>query len=316
MRRRFKVMDLISNVTLEEGYSFFVSAKRAENISGKTLSTYDLHIRSYIDYVYKDYPDLFTVLLNDELYYSYVDYLRNSKTKKDVTITSYCRSVRAFLYWLQDNYYSEKYSLSLPKYQKTIKRTYTDEELSILLSYRNDFTEVEYQAYVFINLICATGLRLSSALNLHVNDINFVTHELFVNYTKNNVAQMLYVNDDMINILSRYINLFRLSGDDWLFCTAQGGRLAIRTIQDNVHAYNTRLGVNKTSIHLFRHTFAKNYYKTTKDIYALSRLLNHSSIAITENYLRDLGISSADSVAYNPQKQFNKTTKKRRGKIK
>ena len=88
-------------------------------------------------------------------------------------------------------------------------------------------------------------------------------------------------------------------------------------MQDNVATYNRKLGVEKTSIHLMRHTFAKNYYIKTKDIYSLSKILGHSTIGTTEKYLSDLGLNLANAVAYNPQAIFGKKEqpKKRRGKI-
>ena len=61
------------------------------------------------------------------------------------------------------------------------------------------------------------------------------------------------------------------------------------------------------------------FYQKTKDIYTLSQVMGHSSIAITENYLKDLGLALENVVAYNPQQLFaNTATKKntRRGKVK
>lgn len=66
-----------------------------------------------------------------------------------------------------------------------------------------------------------------------------------------------------------------------------------------------------------RHTFAKNYYAQTKDIYSLQQILGHSTITTTENYIRDLGLTPSNSVAYNPQRQFmasSQPTNKRRAR--
>ena len=52
-------------------------------------------------------------------------------------------------------------------------------------------------------------------------------------------------------------------------------------------------------------------------MYSLQKILGHSTIATTEKYLTDLGVSLADATAYNPQQEFGKKQlpKKRRGKI-
>lgn len=305
----------IDNVKVRQAYKEFVQEKKAENLSEQTLSTYDLHIKSFVDS--NDFWDMSTSLLNKDLYQWWIEDLQEDDNKKDVTVASYCRSVRAFLYWLQDNDYMELCQLKIPKYQKTIKVCYSDEELSLMLRKPKTCSEVEYQTWVFINLVCATGMRLSSALNIQVSDINRKEHSVYVQKTKNRHAQVFFLADEVLTILSKYILQFDLSADDYLFCTANKNKLARRTIEDNVATYNRKLGIEKTSIHLMRHTFAKNYYTQTKDIYNLCQILGHSSISTTENYLRDLGLTLANATAYNPQAIYAKKEqpKKRRGKI-
>lgn len=312
-RRRRQTM-AIDNVSVERAYQEFIQEKRAENLSEETLATYAIHIKSFVDS--NQFWNMSTSLLNKDLYQFWIEDLQNDPKKKDITVASNCRSVRAFLYWLQDNDYMEPVSLKIPKYQKTIKETYTDDELKILLKKPVKGSEVEYQTWVFINLICASGMRLSSALNIQVKDIKRKEHAIYVQKTKNRKAQIFYLSDEILTIISKYIRQFDLDEDDYLFCTAEKKPLARRTIQDNVATYNRSRGVKKTSIHLFRHTFAKNYYQKTKDIYALCQILGHSTIATTENYLRDLGLSLADATAYNPQLLYSTThKKKRRGKM-
>lgn len=128
----------------------------------------------------------------------------------------------------------------------------------------------------------------------------------------------MFVNDEMSSIFNQYIKRFELTENDYMFCSAERTQLAKRTMQDNVATYNRKNGVSKTSIHLMRHTFAKNYYEKTKDIYTLCRLLGHSNISITENYLQDLGVKMENATAYNPQQQYAKESQKktRRGKMK
>lgn len=315
--RRRTQMATHEKTLIKDAYAFFVVEKKAENLSQSTLDTYDIHIKNFMDTM--EISNFSCALLNENnaMYLDWVEDLQTEQGKKDVTIASYCRSVRAFLYWLQDNSYIDPFSVKIPKYQKTIKQCYSADELSTLLKKpAKTCSEVQYQTWVFINLICATGLRLSSALNLKVRDINIKEKALYVQQTKNNKAQILFLNDNMLTILKKYVALFDLETDDFLFCTAEKTQLAKRTIQDNVATYNRKLGIEKTSIHLFRHTYAKNYYQQTKDIYSLCQVLNHSSIAVTENYLRDLGLTLANATAYNPQALFVQSAKKkRRGKM-
>ena len=139
---------------------------------------------------------------------------------------------------------------------------------------------------------------------------------IYLQTTKNNKAQVFFISNEMISILCKYITLFDLSDDDYLFCNAEKNRLTKRAMQNNVARYNRSHGVKKTSIHLFRHTFAKNYYSQTKDIYTLSHILGHASIATTEQYLRDLGVNPSNATAFNPQLLYaDKPRQKRRRRM-
>lgn len=57
---------------------------------------------------------------------------------------------------------------------------------------------------------------------------------IYIQTTKNKSGQVAYINDDVCRILNQYIKRFELTNSDYLFCTAEGTRLAKRTIQDNV----------------------------------------------------------------------------------
>ena len=301
-------------ITIKQGYNEFMQDKLTINTSRETLKLYKLHISHFLNTC--DLWDVNTCHLSKEHYQQWVVHLQNDPAKNDVTVASYCRSVRAFIYWLQDNQYTDTYPLRIPKYQKTIKVCYTDEELSALLARPTRCSEVQFQTWVFINLICATGMRLSSALSLKVSDIQMKERSIYLQTTKNNKAQVFFISNEMISILCKYITLLDLSDDDYLFCNAEKNRLTKRAMQDNVARYNRSHGVKKTSIHLFRHTFAKNYYSQTKDIYTLSHILGHASIATTEQYLRDLGVNPSNATAFNPQLLYaDKPRQKRRRRM-
>ena len=317
MRRRKQNLDMI-DITVVDGFNRFIEEKKAINLSDSTLETYKLHINSFIDLLDLRSNNITCSFLTSDLYIMWLEILKEDENKKDVTVTSYSRSVRAWLYWLMDNDYMESENLKLPKYQKITKKTYTDEELKILLDTPSkDCSEVEYLSWIFINLCLSTGLRLSSLLNIKVCDYDKKEKFINITHTKNKESKTVYLNNEMASILNKYITLFDLNKNDFLFCTAEKTKLAKRSIQDYISKYNRKRGVEKTSIHLFRHTFAKNYYLKTKDIYSLCNLLGHSSVSTTQEYLKDLDVKDFDFNSYNPQIEYSSkiNKKKRRGKI-
>ena len=220
-----------------------------------------------------------------------------------------------------DENLADNIQLKLPKASEKVKDIYTANEIEILLRKpKKGCSEVEYQTWVFINLIMSTGLRLSSALALTVYDYNAKENILIVNKTKQKKGQRLLLNKDMCNILNSYIRLFMLDNNSYLFPCAEGTALKKRSMQDNVATYNNSRNVKKTSIHLMRHTFASNYIRNGGDIYSLQHILGHSDIATTQKYLKSLDCDVRDiGTTYNPQLLYSSartnSNKKRRGKM-
>lgn len=129
MRRR-KVMEL-KNIKVQKAFEEFLEEHKAKNTSDNTLDTYKLHIDSFMDIT--DCQWLTTAMLDKSFYTYFITELQEEGRKKDTTIASYCRSVRAFLYWLMDNGYMKEEPLKIPKFDKTVKETYTQEEITTLL---------------------------------------------------------------------------------------------------------------------------------------------------------------------------------------
>ena len=155
-------------VSIQDAVQEFMDEKKALNLSKSTLYEYMVHIKQFISI--SDIEHISDI--NKDAYQAFVDFLKADGNKNDVTVASYCRSIRVFLYWAMENEYIKHFRVRLPKYQAKIKRCYTDDELMALLKRpQQQCTEVEYLSWVFVNLICATGMRLRSARNIKVSDI-------------------------------------------------------------------------------------------------------------------------------------------------
>ena len=89
----------------------------------------------------------------------------------------------------------------------------------------------------------------------------------------------------MIAILREYGRYRGGEPTDYLFCTETGTQLTENGLRQSIARYNMRCGVQKTSIHLFRHTFARKYLiDCGGDAFTLQKLLGHSTLAMTKHY--------------------------------
>ena len=86
------------SIKTKDALEEFYQDKRTENTAESTLKTYDMHIRNFIDS--NDMWDFTTSLINKDHYQWWVEDLQEDDRKSDTTVATYCRSVRAFIYWL------------------------------------------------------------------------------------------------------------------------------------------------------------------------------------------------------------------------
>jgi integrase/recombinase XerD len=85
--------------------------------------------------------------------------------------------------------------------------------------------------------------------------------------------------------LREYLQIRGGEQEDYLFCNESGQQLTESALRSSIARYNHRRGIRKTSIHLFRHTFARKYLVDCGgDAFTLQRLLGHSTLDMTKHY--------------------------------
>ena len=89
----------------------------------------------------------------------------------------------------------------------------------------------------------------------------------------------------MVSILRDYMAFRGGESADYLFCDQYGGMLSEYALRHSIALYNQRRGVQKTSIHLFRHTFARMYLVDCGgNAFTLQKLMGHSTLKMTKHY--------------------------------
>lgn len=109
---------------------------------------------------------------------------------------------------------------------------------------------------------------------------------LIVKRTKNRKQRYIPISKNLNKILIEYLEYRNpKSEEDYLFCNEFGEFLPRTTLQNAVMKYCLRRGVNKYSLHLFRHTFAKMWILNQGDVFSLQKILGHSSLKQVNHYL-------------------------------
>ena len=138
---------------------------------------------------------------------------------------------------------------------------------------------------MIINYLLSTGNRVSTIVNIKNKDIDFENGFITLEKTKNKKQQLIPLSATMAKILQEYMQYRRGEPEDYLFCNIYGKKLTEDALKHSIGRYNRRRGVMKTSIHLFRHTFAKKWILAGGDIFRLQKILGHSSLDIVREYV-------------------------------
>lgn len=143
-------------------------------------------------------------------------------------------------------------------------------------------------AIVFLFL--DTGLRISELQGLNIKDCDWTEHCVHVT-RKGGKKQKVYFSDEACEYIKDYITESRKNaiGDDPLFISGRGDRIAVRSIQAMLAKYVKAALPGKAAIispHKLRSSFAMEFYKNSKDILLLQKRMGHKSIIATNIYAK------------------------------
>lgn len=142
-----------------------------------------------------------------------------------------------------------------------------------------------------ITLLYRSGLRVSEVLALRPSDVNVAKHSLRLLDTKSGHAQTRGFHPSADDALSRWMDARkRLSLKNGpLFCTLDGGKLSDDYVRGMLRRLADKAGIDKrVHPHGLRHTFAVELEAAGTPVTTISKLLGHSSVAVTARYLDHL----------------------------
>ena len=158
------------------------------------------------------------------------------------------------------------------------------QEQETLLSAPNKKAPTGLRNYCMLLVFLNTGLRVSEALNLKVDDIDWKTGKLFVRAGKGNRDRILWLKDDDLVLLASWLKI-RPAASEYLFSTLKGGRMNDRYVRDFVKRYGLKKKIIKdVHPHTLRHSFATDLLRNTNNIRLVQKALGHVSISTTMIY--------------------------------
>ena len=281
--KRMRMLEA-NSLTFEEGCNKYLENCRARNLREGTINHYK---QSYVQFAKFFDMQMPVSEMDAQLYQKYVIFLRET-LHNDVSINSYLRDFITTMHFLMNEGYLPYFKMQAIKVDRSGVETYSEEELMALLKKPNikKCSFIEYQSWVMTNFLFSTAVRQRSLRFIKVKDLDFDNNVVYVTVTKNRKSLIVPFNRTLSNILKEFLKYRQhKSDDDFLFCNVFGQQLNKSTSYHMLYEYNKRRGVETTGIHRYRHTFAKQWILNGGNVVSLSKMLGHSSLQITQNYI-------------------------------
>lgn len=263
--------------TNAELLDMFLSAKRVEGCSEKTLRYYETSIRRLFAAV----DSHVTHMQTDDLRGYLSDYQQQTQCSKG-NIDNIRRIMSSFFTWLED----ENYILKSPvrrihkiRSNKTVKETYTDEALETMRDQCGCLRDL-----AMIDLLASTGMRVGELVRLNRDDIDFENRECVV-FGKGSKERPVYFDARTKIHLKNYLES-RSDDIPALFVSLLSpyNRLEISGVEVRLRKLGRKLGITKVHPHKFRRTLATRAIDKGMPIEQVQRLLGHAKIDTTMQY--------------------------------
>ena len=306
-----KKMSRNSSISIGEALEEFQTYNTLKNLTSSTLQYYKQKIGYFVEFA--GGTETLLSAISSQTVNDYIIHMKHTGTMSDVTINVRLRALRSFLSYCRKNGWLEELEVHTIKAPYPIKEPYTDAELALLLKKPDVSTCLfsEYRDWVMENFLLSTGCRLGTLVEIKIKDVDFKEGMVYFKHMKARRQLAMPLSPTILNILREYIRYRDGQQEDYLFVSETEEPMTPNTVHSSIARYNRRRGVQKTSVHLFRHTFAMKYIQAGGDPFRLQRLLGHSDLTMTRQYVAlyadDL---KANYDRLNPLEQFRRQTVK------
>ena len=260
-----------------------------KGLSKNTIYSYLRDLIAFSNFIGEEYEINQIENINKEHIHLYLKEL--SKTNCTNSISRKLVSLRMlYIFLVKENIVKENLmsSFTLPKRDKKLPIVLSQEEMIEILDGIIVCDAISSRNRCMVELLYATGMRISELLNLTLKDLNIKMGFIKV-IGKGNKERMIPIGSYVGEILEQYINDYRaefnIKNDSLLFFNKHGQRLSREEFYSILQTIvNSTSITKKVSPHTFRHTFATHLLENGADLRSIQELLGHSDISSTTIY--------------------------------
>ncbi|MGW8317812.1 MAG: site-specific tyrosine recombinase/integron integrase [Candidatus Promineifilaceae bacterium] len=279
---------------MEDQLAAFLSFLANErNYSENTIAAYRNDLTQFLKWLKRSYPkiDSWLVVNNQEV----AEYSAALK-RRSYTASSVARKIAAiksfFHYLLARGFISNDPTADLdsPKVKKRLPQTLTAEEVDRLLQApTGKSTPKNLRDRALLNVLYATGMRVTEAVSLTIEDVD-LANALLQCASKDNQVRDLPLDDETKHILADYLangrpHLVKDKDEQALFLNHRGQQLTRQGLWLIIKAYADKADLGeRVTPHTLRHSFAAHKLESGSELREVQQLLGHANISTTQIY--------------------------------
>ncbi len=279
---------MFDNIILE--YRSYLVSEKMRSLN--TVNSYCSDIENYLYFLENNLHIMNLNEINNDNIKSYLSYLKKlqySSSSSGRSLSS-IKSFHKFLVLEGKSKTNPSTNIATPKKDKKLPDVLSVEEVMKLLDSLNNKTPIDARNQVMVELVYATGLRVSELVDLKLENLR-LTSKMIEPLGKGSKERLIPVNDYAIKLLREYLINSRpiLLGSNpdpgYVFLNAVGGHYSRQSFFIFLKKQCEIVGITKNiSPHTLRHSFATHLLEAGTDLRIIQELLGHESISTTQIY--------------------------------
>lgn len=199
------------------------------------------------------------------------------------------RHIKAFFRWYWTEYDVQGRcpidAVPVKRHRSAPKEGITRDEVEKILKACRESSNFPERDTAMIMLLCDTGIRLSSLVGLRMKDVDPV-HERITTWEKDQRYHYHAYGAVCAKSIRKYLACVQdARPDDPFWLQTDGSGLSAAGARSRLSRLCKYAGIDQHGFHDFRRFYAMELYKTTHDIYFVSRMLDHKDVEVTKRYL-------------------------------
>ena len=265
--------------------SFFDYLYIEKGLSQNTVQAYETDILSFLNWLTKT-PNINYLNLKEDNINKYIAYLFKSKLKSSSVNRKISSLKSLYLYLIKKNILKNSpiSEVITPKKEKYLPSSMSEDEVDRLLKSPDTSNKIEKRDKAMIEMLYATGMRISELVNLKLTDVDMQRCVAKV-FGKGEKERLIPFGEAALEALSDYISDRDKSASREIFLSNRGKKLSRVAFWQRIKIYLIRENLkNSISPHTLRHAFATHLLNRGADLRSVQLLLGHSDLSTTQIY--------------------------------